>query len=163
MTKSSMSILLAAMMATSGLAFSQTSPAPVPDETKAGSKNLTEVPSTSGTGSATTRADVKSEINKDGIKSGSKNLTEVPSTSGTGSATTRADVKSQITKDSTKAGSKNLTEVESTAGKDGMKSPKKKVKRDAKTRAGMDKNMDMSKSKSMGTDTSPGAPVKSAP
>ena len=92
---------------------------------------------------------------------GSKNLTEVPSTSGTGSATTRADVKSKITKDDTKAGSENLTEVESTAGKDGMKSREKKGERDAKTRAGMDKSMAMSKS--TGADTSPGAPVNSAP
>ena len=75
MTRSSMSILLAAMMATSGLALSQTSLAPVPDETKAGSKNLIEVPATSGTGSATTRTDVKSNITKDGTKAGSKNLT----------------------------------------------------------------------------------------
>ena len=77
-----MSILLAAMMATSGLALSQTSPAPAPDETEAGSKNLTEVPSTPGTGSATTRADVKSQITRDGTKAGSKNLTEVESTAG---------------------------------------------------------------------------------
>ena len=75
MTRSSMSILMAAMMATSGLALSQTSPAPVPGETKADSKNLTEVPSTPGTGSATTRADVKSKITKDGTKAGSENLT----------------------------------------------------------------------------------------
>ena len=40
-----------------------------------GSKNLTEVPSTSGTGSATTRADVKSKITKDGTKAGSEKLT----------------------------------------------------------------------------------------
>jgi hypothetical protein len=98
MKKTTVSVLMSALMISSGFAVAQTSTAP---------SSTGATPATPAT--SPTRAEVKSEITRDTTKAGEKNLGEPPK-AGTSSDTSRAEVKSAVTRDTTKAGEKNLGE-----------------------------------------------------
>ena len=85
----SMSIILAAMMATSGFAIAQ-----VPAVTGKGDTSA-PLPSRD-TGNANARADVKADIAGTNTKARTQGESTAPTTSGPGMANSRADVKAQI-------------------------------------------------------------------
>ena len=101
MTPSTMSILLAAMLATSGFAVAQT-------DVKAGTQGGSgPAPMTSG--SATTRAEVKAQANPNDLSSGTQGGAGPERGAPTGSSgdvppNTRADVKAQINNNANKSG-----------------------------------------------------------
>lgn len=108
MNKPNMSIVLAALLATSGFAMAQTAPASAPPYKADGSGVVT----TPATGDAKTRADVKAGINAPNAQPGSptqdaraRSEASVPVTSGTTSGTTRADVKASVNAPNAPAGS----------------------------------------------------------
>lgn len=108
MNKPNMSLVLAALLATSGFAMAQTSPASAPPFKADGSGVVT----TPATGDAKTRADVKAGINAPNAQPGSptqdaraRSEASVPVTSGSTSTTTRADVKAGINAPNAAAGS----------------------------------------------------------
>jgi hypothetical protein len=108
MNKPNMSLVLAALLATSGFAMAQTSPASAPPFKADGSGVVT----TPAAGDAKTRADVKAGINAPNAQPGSptqdaraRSEASVPVTSGSTSGTTRADVKASVNAPNAAAGS----------------------------------------------------------
>lgn len=108
MNKPNMSLVLAALLATSGFAMAQTSPASAPPFKADGSG----VVATPATGDAKTRAEVKAGVNAPNAQPGSptqdaraRSEASVPVTSGTSSGTTRAEVKASINAPNAAAGS----------------------------------------------------------
>ena len=178
MNKSTMSILLAAMMAASGFAAAQPSPAPALPQ----GGSTTVAPAVDAGTDPKTRAEVKSEINtRSGAKVGApaqgggtpSGAMAKPAAGGSGSATTRADVKGQISNDSKvgalpqgsgtvsgapepKAGAMSSTSAERKAARAERKAMRKS-ERDRRASA------KSSTSTGKGMDSGPGSPARTAP
>lgn len=108
MNRPNISLVLAALLATSGFAMAQTSPASAPPFKADGSG----VVATPATGDTKTRAEVKAGVNAPTAQPGSptqdaraRSEASVPVTSGTSSGTTRADVKASTNAPNAPAGS----------------------------------------------------------